>query len=205
MSTTTIEVKEAFQLEGKSIAKIEVNSIGFEKLTELAIRAASQVNADTTGAVATQRNRMIDQSVFLTEKGEKIKLTDLGLLTLPIKIARAIIAALPEGQGEPGKITLEGDGISTPIIYTLGTPIQLVGTKEGEEDKITELEFIAKTYGDLEKVMMEDHPAAQALAMIKMAKPTVGSLMSLPSWAISQISIADGVTILNTVVPRFLE
>ena len=99
-----------------------------------------------------------------------------------------------------GKIIRDGDGVDKAIIYELGTPIKVQG-----KDPITELEFCASTYGDVEDVLTADLAVQQtALLLSTVAKPLGTSLSRLPSWAIDNITVADGVSISRDVLPRFL-
>jgi hypothetical protein len=101
----------------------------------------------------------------------------------------------------PGKIVRDGDGIDKAIVYELGTPISVGQGKP----PIKELEFQASTYGDVEDVLAVDAPIQQAAVLIStVAKPLGTSLSLLPSWAVNLVTVADGVTISNHVLPRFL-
>jgi hypothetical protein len=120
------------------------------------------------------------------------------VIEMPIPDARMLTTCLDDDEGEAGKIIREGDGISTSIVYELGTPIPVQG-----KDPITELEFLAKTYGDIEDVMAAPDAINQtAMLIATLGKPP--GMLALPSWAISQITVADGVTIAKLVTPRFL-
>jgi hypothetical protein len=75
-------------------------------------------------------------------------------------------------------------------------------------ETIEELEFQAKTYGDIEAVLAENDGGLQSLLFIEnLAKPITSNLklQALPSWAVNQITPVDGLFIANTVMPRFLE
>jgi hypothetical protein len=114
---------------------------------------------------------------------------------------RLIRSHLDDGEGPPGKIVRDGNGIDTAIVYELGTPIAL-GQGKGH---IKELEFQASTYGDIEDVLAIDYQMQQALTLIAtLAKPLGTSLSLLPSWAVNQITITDGFLISNQVLTRFL-
>ena len=74
---------------------------------------------------------------------------------------------LDADEGEVGKIIKEGDGVSSSIVYQLGTPIPVTG-----KNPITELEFLASTYGDIEDVMSANDSIAQtALLIAAIGKP----------------------------------
>jgi hypothetical protein len=123
------------------------------------------------------------------------------LTGLPIPDARNLIAKLDENEGQPGKIIRDGDGIDKAITFALGTPIS---TGQGKAS-ISELEFHANTYGDIEDIMAADTQIAQAQMLIAtIAKPLGSTLQQLPSWALAQITVADGVAIQRQVLSRFL-
>jgi hypothetical protein len=86
--------------------------------------------------------------------------------------------------------------------FQLGKPIPT------DKGNITELEFQASTLGDIEEVLYRSNGNAQALALIRSVASPLGqetTLMSMPDWAVDAISIADGVTIREQVLPRFLD
>ena len=117
---------------------------------------------------------------------------------MPIPNAQLLTKHLDADEGEVGKIIKEGDGVSSSIVYQLGTPIPVTG-----KDPITELEFLASTYGEIEDVMSANDSIAQtALLIAAIAKPP--GMLQLPSWAVNAITVADGVTIAKLVTPLFL-
>jgi hypothetical protein len=128
----------------------------------------------------------------------------VGILDIPklsIIDARSIIAKLDADEAPAGKIVRDGDGMDKAITYELGTPIPTGAGKP----PITELEFHASTYGDVEDIMAADNGVLQTVMMIKkLGKPLGTSLTALPSWAIDVITISDGVFIMNEILPRFL-
>lgn len=147
-----------------------------------------------------RRVRMLKQVDYFVN-GSVTKLTVEELLRMPIPAFHAIGAVLDTEDEETGKIIRPGDGISQAITYQLGKPISLGQGK----DPISELEFLAKTYGEIEDVLSAGHGLAQASILIStVAKPLGTSLTALPSWAITQISLSDGVTIMREVLPHFL-
>lgn len=202
MSIITIPFKEVYTVNGVSIVSADVSTIKFKQFAAQLLKAVTRPDKSVDYDIALTRIRMIDQTTLVTEKGEKVKMGDLDLINLPIRVARAIQSSMNLDQGTMGKVLSDkdADGISSPILYQLGDPINLNGG-----DPITELEFLAKTYGDLETVLCEDQPIQQVVELIaNVAKPTNG-LMALPSWAVDNVSIADGIKIANDVLPRFLE
>jgi hypothetical protein len=130
-----------------------------------------------------------------------VQVSQEDVLKLPIPSVRTITARLDDGEGVAGRIVREGDGIDKAIVYELGTPIPVGQGKP----PVKELEFQASTYGDIEDVLALEVQVQQALVLITtVAKPLVTSLSLLPSWAVQQITLADGVTISRDVLSRFL-
>lgn len=155
---------------------------------------------------SVQRGRIKHQVHFLLADGKRVEPNDQDIRKLPISVAKLIIDALDEGQGEAGKLlSTDANGITVPIHYKLGTPIQMTSTTKGVQ-VISELEFKASVYGDIEDVLAADNSIEQTIELLrKVAKPVeVPSLTALPGWAVDRITIADGVTISNNVLPRFL-
>jgi hypothetical protein len=147
-----------------------------------------------------RRNRLLKQVVFYIGNAI-VPVPTNDLLRMPIPVARTIIDKLDDGDGPAGKIVRKGDGISEAIVYELGTPIP------GGQGKqmIKELEFLATTYGDVEDIMAAGTGLQQALLLVQtIAKPLGSNLQTLPSWAVNQISAADGLAISNDVLPFFL-
>jgi hypothetical protein len=92
--------------------------------------------------------------------------------------------------------------MTEPVLLKLGAPIS--GTTGSESKAISELEFLAKTYGDIEQVLAGTNDMERTVALIKyVAKPA--GMLSLPSWAVDSIDIRDGFFIQQEILPRFLE
>lgn len=147
-----------------------------------------------------RRNRLIKQVVFYSENAV-VPISPEELLRMPIPVARTLIDKLDTADGPSGKIVRKGDGISEAIVYELGTPIS------GGQGRppIKELEFLAKTFGDVEDIMAAGTGLQQALLLVtNIAKPLGTSLTALPSWAVNQISASDGLSISSDVLPFFL-
>lgn len=149
-----------------------------------------------------QRARIMHQTTF--KAGDEVVTPDAASLAkLPATVAKDIIAALDIGSGLPGLVTKKGDGSTTPIVYKLGTPIEM---KQGESTvSITELEFMASTYGELEDVLAADTDAEKAKILIRdIAVPLgVKGLQRVPGWALDRITSADGIGVMNTVTALF--
>lgn len=190
----------AFQLGDNLIDGAVVKPITFQTFSEC-IGEAQGMSAPKTFEGRIRRLRLARQVEYYIN-GTPIAVTADDIPKMPIPAARTLSAVLDNGEGVPGKIIRDGDGIDKAIVYQLGTPIQTGGGKP----PITELEFGAKTYGEIEDVMAAPDSIQQTMILIAtIAKPTSGTLMQLPSWALAQIKVADGVTISRLILPRFLE
>ncbi len=146
-----------------------------------------------------RRVRLAKQVVYYAN-GTVVPVSVTDVTQLSIVSARALVTKLDDDEGKAGKVISPGNGIDKAIVYELGTPIPIQG-----KEPLRELEFAAKTYGDVEDVMAAADSFQQTQLLIStIAKPLGTSLMSLPSWAISQITLADGMTIMRQVLPHFL-
>jgi hypothetical protein len=184
---------------GAKVARIEVAHIGFAKFSALGMEALSRQVKGQKFETTFRNIRIIEQVTLYGDDNTSARLTPETLHKLPRPVAMQIIESLGADDGKAGKIISQGDGINTPILYELGTPV--IGA-DGKE--ITELEFIAKTYGDIENVLSETQPLDQALALVTWnAKPP--EMLQLPSWAVDQITLADGITIATEILPAFVE
>jgi len=164
------------------------------------ITEAQNLTSPKTWEGKIRRVRMAKQVTYFMATAP-IQLSMADVLRMPIQAAREIAAKLDENEGKPGRISRPGDGIDKAIIYELGTPIS---TGQGKSP-ISELEFMAKTYGDVEDVLAASTSFHQGLQLIEsVAKPLGSSLTLLPSWAVNLITFADGFTIVREVLPHFL-
>lgn len=197
--TKTIEFTSDVKFGEDAISSIEVHPIHFVELVGIWNRAFA---ATSKKEVVLQRARIMQQTHFMN--GDKRIFPDEAQLrSLPLDVAKSIISSLELGQGVPGKVLGDGNGISSPVLYKLGTPIS-AKTGKGEKVEISELEFQATTYGEVEDVLASVSEMSQTIALIQgIAKPVSTTLMALPGWAIDRISVADGLTIMKEVLPRF--
>jgi hypothetical protein len=194
-----IELPKAFTLKDKSITAVEVNYLRMARFTTLAEEVSNRIAPNQTFEAAFRSARMKEQTTLISDKKERITPDLPTIIGLPIPVAKLIIKDLDENEDAAGEIIADGDGISTPILYKLGTPVAV-----DNGAPIEELEFMAKVYGDIENVIGESSPFQRALALLRhVAKPA--GLLALPSWALDQITIADGKVIAEKIVPRFTE
>lgn len=203
---------------GKRVAKLTVAPINFVAhaaiLASAGLRAASEAGDDTDvariaayGKLVT-RERLLRRLKAWDENGNPVPLNAGDIRNMPRAYAgRAIAAVQTVDAGEPGEVISEGNGVDSPVLYRFGTPLKMASGK-GEALQIEEVEFIARTLGDIEDVLAADNPFSQAVLLIQnCAKPVGGPvpLQRLPSWAVEQVLIADGAKIAQEVLPRFLE
>ena len=181
------------------IDSIEVEPLGFLALGKLWRRAEAQ---DSKAEVALQRERILHQAHFMAA-GKRVTPDAAQLGQLPFAVAKAILAELDHGQGKPGKVLGDGDGITAPVLYQLGAPVEMKNSK-GDVVQITELEFQAATYGEVEDVLAAGNEIDKAIALLSgVAAPVQGNLTRLPGWALDRITTADGLAIMRKVLPRF--
>jgi hypothetical protein len=197
MSTGKLVLPMPWQLRDMIIDGAIVNTLSFQAFSDYVTEAQSMKKPKTFEG-RLRRLRLAKQVVYYINGSTTPVLTD-DIVEMPIPNARMLTEHLDEDEGKAGKIIKEGDGIEKSIIYEFGTPIP-VG--EGKEP-IRELEFIAKTYGDIEDVMSAPDSVQQtAMLIATVGKPP--GMLQLPSWALTRITVADGVTIAKLVTPIFL-
>lgn len=195
--------KITVQVDG--IEYIEVRAIGFVKYAE--ISSTLRVVNEKDRLKMIQRKRLMEQCQAFDIDNNKIEFTESMLTQLPPRIGKRLIdlanITLGTADGEPDILSNdEADGITAPILVKLSQPLKT------SKEEITELEFMAKTFGDIESACAEINPLQQTLTLIStVARPVMSSmkLQMLPSWAVDQISVIDGSFIAEHVTPRFLE
>jgi hypothetical protein len=188
-----------FQLGDTLIDGVIIKPMTFHDFVEC-ITTAQMLQEPKVFESRLRRQRIMRQVTYYSGNNV-VAVTQDHMLDMPIPMVRTITSHLDDEEGIPGKISRDGDGIDKSIVYTLGIPIPL-GQGKGS---IKELEFQASTYGDIEDVISVDTAIQQTLVMLRtIAKPLGTSLSLLPSWAVNQISVADGIMISRDVLPRFL-
>jgi hypothetical protein len=196
-----IDLSPPLQLGEDTAVKVEISALLFAKFIELS-KAVLATRSKVRYEVLLQRARIKEQCTFVTKAGKKIKITDEQLMLMSATAGRAIVPKLSHSEGEQGTVLTAGDGVSTAILYKFGTPI-VSGGQDGK--KIEEVEFLAPGYTQIEEILAGEQALFQTIDLIAtVARPVGGTLMALPSWAIDQITLADGLTIMNKVLPSFL-
>jgi hypothetical protein len=190
----------SFPLGDKHIDGAVVKPASFSSFADM-VSEAQNMKAPKAFNARLRRLQMHRQVTYYTN-GSAAQLSIEDVLKMPIPAARTLATQLDMDESTPGKVIRAGDGIDSAITYELGKPIP---TGQGKEP-IRELEFLAKTYGDIEDVMAATDQISQAALLIStIAKPLGTSLSQLPSWALNHISVADGFAIVREVLPHFLE
>jgi hypothetical protein len=197
--TKNIEFNEQFKIGDAEVTDVKLKPLTLEQMGGI----MTSISGAKKPLVEMQAKRILTQAEFYA--GEDIIPVDRPQLgQLPATVAKAIIADLDYDQGKPGKVVAEGDGVSTPIMYRLGTPLKMSNGDQTLE--VTELEFMAKTFGELEDVLASDNEVNGALALIQnVAIPHGGGikLQRLPGYLLDQVTVVDGLTIAAQVLPAF--
>lgn len=207
-----VPVKDpTYEINGKHITKFEVKSINFMQFAALGANASSMENSQPGIQRRMFRERVKAQVKAINGDGSSVSLDEASLAHIPaacaMHIKTALSTVLMQGNPEEPKLLSDkdADGITKAIHIRLGTPIRY---KEGaNEREIWELEFSAKTLSDIEDVLIADSKLDQAKAMLSLARP-VGpdiKLTTLPSWAVDQITMMDGLWIMSNAISPFLD
>lgn len=193
---------EPFAIGETLVSEVHVKHMNFVEYAEMAAQLMGAKNAQRD----YQRMRIRKTVTFLID-GKAQSPTDEQITQLPIRTSRKILDSLDSGA-RPGEVISpkDADGIDRPLLYRLGTPIKYVRGKDTVE--IHELEFWAKIFGDIEDIISIDALVLRAVEFIRrLGKPVSPdvNLPMLPSGAVAQITIADGLKIAQDVMPNFTE
>lgn len=197
----TVEFSTPVKFGETIIDTIKVEKLGFVGFSDIWTAAAAKGTKDLMKNI--RRGRIARQVHFMAAE-KRIVPTDPDISTLPISVMKPILTLLDAESGPPGRV-LEpvGDGMTTPIVYKLGTPFKSSNSK-GEGEVIEELEFLASTYGEIEDMLAAPNDIQAALILIKtVAKPLGSKFQRLPGWAVDRLTMSDGVMIVNEVLKSF--
>lgn len=188
-----------FELGGKKVECAEVTNISYKQLVDMLER----LSAAGAGSIAKllARLTMVERVRLFDKAGAVVSFTADDVAALPVKVGIALSNAIDGDDRPTGKIINDGDGITAPLLFSLGTPVR-VGEKE-----VQELEFMAKNYGQIEEVLAESTPVRQAYALILSASVPIGDgikLLQTPESVAAQITMPDGMAIADQVVKLFL-
>lgn len=192
----------------------KINFLGYAECFKDRMRELQKTDNEILAEKAFRRSRRLKQIKAFDKDGNIIAMDHEKFARMPRPLFIQLNNALDSEKDERGKIISEnGDGLYTPILYELGTPLAFTDTKLAEkpigtESKIVELEFIAKTGGDIEEVLCGDTSLDQVIALIKTCATPIGgetSVQRLPSWLMDKITLQDGYEIMSKVLPVFVE
>jgi hypothetical protein len=194
-------------IKEKSVVEFKVNKIFLTGFYKVANETTSLVPVgQKRWQLTNKRMRIKHQVRAVTETGEELMLDDQDITQIPIVYAGKIDNALNDDDSTPGEIVNSGDGITTPILYRLGTPLKVQANNEASA--ITELEFFARIFGDIEEVLAETESLGQTVALLRSVAKPLGvndTLQRLPEWALDRVSLPDAFKIAEEILPRFLE
>jgi len=190
-----------FELGDRMIDSALIKNCSFAALTKI-VNEAREMTTPSSWEGKLRRARLLRQ-VEYSAGGTVVPLSMPDVLRMPIKASREILDRIDKFDGQVGKVVRKGDGIDKAIIYELGTPLP---GGQGKQP-IRELEFIAKTYGEVEDVLAANDPLLAVTYLVAQVAKPLGpdiTLTSLPSWALERLSAADGLAISQEVLPHFL-
>ncbi|BCB20289.1 hypothetical protein [Bosea sp. ANAM02] len=202
---TTLDCSRySFNLGGQPVQSATVAPIGFAAYVAVTNAATRAGRSPEAFARNVFRARLKAQVTLQLASGQTGKLDDEAITALHPRLGLRLKAAIDSSAASAGRAELLGnpdaDGITEPIHVKLGDPIKGAG-----DAVIDEIEFQAKTLGEMEDVITADDRIGQVLALMKIGRPVTGSLSALPSWAVDQISMGDGLFLLTEVLGRFLD
>ena len=195
-----VKIELSFPLanDGALIDGAVVRQLTFLGFAEYVLEAQNMTSPKTFEA-RLKRLRLAKQVTYYAG-AVAVPVTLEDVARMPIAAAHKLLDKL-DGDISAGKVIRKGDGIDSAITFQLGTPIPLGQGKS----PIAELEFLARTYGDIEDVLAAPQQIQQtAMLITTIAKPLGHSLSLLPDWAAKQITAGDGFAVMNEVLPHFL-
>lgn len=200
-----------YTVDGQTIVELNVSEINFKQFCDLVDSStiASNEQASQRKMFRARVKAQVKCKLKVANgSGSVIPMTDTLLNKMPIphavRLKDAVNEAMLSGDPENSpKLISNGDGIATSIHLKLGVPIKF----QGDKPPITELEFRADVFEDLEDAILADNRVQQIFGLMKIAKPIDGpeNLSSLPTWAVEQLSFEDGMFIANQVLPSFMK
>ena len=155
-----------------------------------------------------QRVRMVLETRLVTDNDDKVAMEYDAIPQLSAQLGRLCIRTLEGAHTANGKITGPGDGMDTPIIFTLTKPLGMRSSLHGEIS-VTELEFQVPNFGALEPILAAANAMLQTKELITRCTgtPQAAGLAhgGLPLALLSQISMGDGLSIMATVLPIIMK
>lgn len=211
---TTIKVNTPFIHNGNQVGSIRVRELSYQEF----VRMTSSVQMEVYSAkdrskidpqVLMSRHRRNAQVSANYENGSKVPMDDGFFYQMPRKLYTAMYNLMDDIESPAGEVINKGDGIDVPLLYRLGTPLKIVSSGEDGQKtlEISELEFLAKTGGDIERVVAATSDQDKVLALLEDCCSPVSpdaTLLRLTSDMIAQMTSSDGITIQNRVLTDFL-
>lgn len=202
-----LDCKQDFIVKEAKVTHVEVHPISFMKFVDLAsgVQRSMGNNSDEKLYSKLLFRARIKAQVKAFAGTSPVALDDITIGQMPAILAVQIRSSLTDANFEETdqmpQVVSKGDGVSSPVHIKLGRPI-----KVGEgKSSLAELEMLATNLDQLEDAILADNKLEQVASIIKIAKPvsTDSSLMALPSWALDQISLQDGLWMMTAVLPSF--
>ena len=194
----TVKVKGKFELDGKSVSGFRIEPCSFRQFA----KATEAAQSDATEFAKALTRHLIKAMVTVEFKdGNSRKIAESEVPALPVKEALEITNLVGTDQRQGGEVTGGGNGIDSPLLFKLGTPIKF------QTGVVKELEFRAQTFGDIEGVVALDNSVAQAVELIQKCATPLGkdiTLIALPDTALDAMAAEDGIAIIRDVLPGFL-
>lgn len=192
--------------DGQRVEKITVRSINFAATARCLAGTTARGSGESWRKLWLRSRRRL-QCEATGADGAVLVLSDIDMLGMPLVYAKAVQDVLLDLPEPAGELIQEGDTLGTPALYKLGTPL-VMKDGSGAEIKIDEIEFSARTLGDIEDCLAELNETLQAVVfMTRCGRPILsdgGSMSSMPDMLVEQITALDGFQIMDKVVSRFL-
>lgn len=204
-----IALESPVQLGDRFVTALHIKELRYIGLADAFTAAISLVSTDQNYEASMRLSRLQRQLIAMV--GDKqTSLSMREILSIPLPLYKRVAIAQDQTTYTAGEVVGEGDGVNTPIIFKLGTPLSLggiVGKTDVPAGSITELTFIAECLADVLPVVSANYETEQTKALLEKLAQPVGdgvTLLRLPSWALEQITWEDGNAIAKQVLTAFL-
>lgn len=192
--------------EKPDVPKVDPFLLGETKITEVSVKPLNFIKFANTvdNDLAVQTRKRIIATTSLNKK----PVEEADMEAMPIKAVRQIMAVLDYTAQTPiGKLlsSESANGVDAPILYKLGTPFRFKNGK-GEATEITELEFSAIYFRDVDSIISKVQRSERVLEMLRRIAAPVGGtakFQTLPEAALDQLTISDGLFLAANVLDNF--